>query len=297
MGGHRRHEGGLLADQRHLVGGVERVVRPDLGAEAVLQRRDDPSAVGVVLGIGRGDEQQVQRQPQRIAADLDVALLQHVEQRDLDPLGEVGQLVDPEDAAVRSGKKAVVHRLGITQQQSLGHLGGVDVAHQVADRRVRGGQLLGVALVAVAPCHRQVVAMLGREPAAEHADRGQRIVEDLGAGDVGLPLVQQPDQRAHQPRLALATLAEQHEVVAGEQRPFQLGQHGVVEPDDAGERRLPGAQMPEEVRADLVLDGAGGPAGGTQLAEGADPGEGCDHPIDSTPGRQRPGAAAGDVSR
>ena len=76
------------------------VVRADLGAEPVLQRGDDPAAVGVVLGVGAGDEQHVERQPQRVAADLDVALLQHVEQRDLDPLGEVGQLVDAEDAAV-----------------------------------------------------------------------------------------------------------------------------------------------------------------------------------------------------
>ncbi|MEU0487163.1 hypothetical protein ABZ260_49440, partial [Streptosporangium sp. NPDC006013] len=33
------------------------------------------------------------RQAQVVAPDLDVALLQHVEQRDLDALGQVGQLV------------------------------------------------------------------------------------------------------------------------------------------------------------------------------------------------------------
>jgi hypothetical protein len=65
-------------------------VGADLGAEAVLERRDDPAAVGVVLGVRGRDEQQVERQAQRVAADLDVALLQHVEQRDLDALGEVG---------------------------------------------------------------------------------------------------------------------------------------------------------------------------------------------------------------
>jgi hypothetical protein len=40
-----------------------------------------------------------------VAADLDVALLQHVEQRHLDALGEVGQLVDREDAAVVRGTR------------------------------------------------------------------------------------------------------------------------------------------------------------------------------------------------
>src|SRR5262249_21297305 len=43
--GHR----GFLGDQRELVVERERVVGADLGAEPVLQRRDDPAAVGVVL--------------------------------------------------------------------------------------------------------------------------------------------------------------------------------------------------------------------------------------------------------
>ena len=77
---------------------VERVVRADLGAEAVLQRRDDAAAVRVVLGVGRRDQHHVERQADLVAADLDVALLEHVEQADLDALGEVGQLVDGEDA-------------------------------------------------------------------------------------------------------------------------------------------------------------------------------------------------------
>ena len=51
---------GAAAD---LVGELQRVVGAHLGAEAVLERGDDPPAVGVVLGVGAGDEQQVQRQP------------------------------------------------------------------------------------------------------------------------------------------------------------------------------------------------------------------------------------------
>ena len=70
------------------------IVRADDRADAVLQRRDDPAAVGVVLGVGAEDQADVQVQPDRIAADLDVALFQHVEQADLDPRREVGQLVD-----------------------------------------------------------------------------------------------------------------------------------------------------------------------------------------------------------
>ena len=146
---------GLLLDQRDLVGELERVVGAHLGAEAVLERGDDPPAVGVVLRVGAGHQQHVQRQPQRVAADLDVALLHHVEQRHLDALGEVGQLVDRHDAAVRARHQAVVDGLRVAERAALGDLDRVDVADQVGDRGVRGGQLLGVALVAVAPGDRQ----------------------------------------------------------------------------------------------------------------------------------------------
>ena len=113
--GHVGHERGLLGDDRHLLGHLGRVVGPDLGPEPVLERGDDPAAVGVVLGVGAGHQQQVQRQPQAVAAHLDVALLEHVEHRDLDPLGEVRQLVDAEDAAVGARDEPVVHGLRVAR--------------------------------------------------------------------------------------------------------------------------------------------------------------------------------------
>ena len=158
--------------------------------------------------------------------------------RDLDPLGQVGQLVQAEDSAVGARHQAVVHGLGIAEGAALGDLDRVDVADQVADAGVRRGQLLGVAVVAVPPGDRQVVAELGGEGGAADADRRVRVVVDLAAGDLGTPLVEQADQGAHQPGLALAALAEQHQVVAGQQGGLQLGQHGVVEADDAGEGGL-----------------------------------------------------------
>ena len=59
---------------------------------------------------------------------------------------------------------------------------------------------------------------------------------------------------AHQPRLALPPLAEQHDVVPGEQRALQGGQHRLVEPDDAREARPARAHQLDEVLADLDLD-------------------------------------------
>ncbi len=161
MVGHRGDQRRLLPYQVDLQFEIERVVGADLGAEAVLERGDDAAAVGVVLGVRAGHQQQVERQPQLVAADLDVALLQHVEQAHLDPLGQVGQLVDGEDAAVGARHQAVVDGLRVAERAPLGHPDRVDVADQVADARVRRGELLAVPTRAVQPGDRRVVAALG----------------------------------------------------------------------------------------------------------------------------------------
>jgi hypothetical protein len=52
----------------------------DLDVEAILEGRDDPPAAGVVLGVGAGDQDDVERQPDLVALDLDVALFHQVEE-------------------------------------------------------------------------------------------------------------------------------------------------------------------------------------------------------------------------
>ena len=220
---------GLELGDAQLGGGVRRVVGADLRAEAVLQRGDDPTAVGVVLGVGRGHQHDVERQPHPVAADLHVALLQHVEQADLDALGEVGQLVDGEDAAVEPGHEAVVDGQLVGQVPALGHPDGVDLADEVGDRGVGGGELLAVALAAVDPGDRQVLARLGEQVLGEAGDRMERVVVDLGVGDDGQPLVEQADHRADDAGLGLAALAQQDDVVTGQDGVLQLGKHRVLE--------------------------------------------------------------------
>ena len=141
----RRTDIALLLHDVDLVLDVARVVGADLGAEAVLQRRDDAAAVGVVLRVGAGDDAHVERQADAVAADLDVALFHDVEQADLDALGEVGQLVDAEDAAIGARDQAVVDRQLVGEVAALGDLDRVDLADQVGDRDVRRRQLLAVA--------------------------------------------------------------------------------------------------------------------------------------------------------
>ena len=253
-----RHLGdqvGLLPDHGDLVLELGRVVGADLRAEPVLERGDDPAAVGVVLRVGAGDDEHVERQPQHVAADLDVALLHHVEHRDLDPLGEVGQLVDRDDAAVAARDQPEVDRLRVAQRAALGDLHRVDVADQVGDAGVGGRELLGVPLVAVPPLDRQVVAELGRAALRLVGDRLVGVLAELGARDHRRPLVEQADQRAQQPGLALAALAEQHHVVAGDQRPLELRDDGVLEAVQPGPRVAALAQRGEQVVAHLGAQG------------------------------------------
>ena len=125
-------------------------MRANLGADAVLERRDDLAARRVVLGIGGEDDQQVERQPDRVALDLDVPLLKDVEQPHLNAAGEVGQLVDREDAAVRPRQQPVVHRQLVAElEPAPRRLDRIDVADHVGDGHVRRRELFDVALVAV----------------------------------------------------------------------------------------------------------------------------------------------------
>ena len=71
--------GALLLHDSDFILDIARVVGTDLCPEAVLQRRDDPSAIRVVLGIGAGYDIDVDRQAHLEPADLDIALLDQVE--------------------------------------------------------------------------------------------------------------------------------------------------------------------------------------------------------------------------
>ena len=219
-----------------------------------------PAPVGVVLGVGRGHQQHVEGQADAVAPDLDVALLEHVEQADLDALGQVGQLVDGEDAPVGAGDEAVVEGELVGQVAALGHLDGVDLADEVGDRGVGRGQLLAEAVGAVHPLDRRVVALVGDQVAGVAGDRGVGVVVDLRAGHDRHPLVEEIDEGADDAGLGLPPLAQEDDVVPGQQGVLQLGEDGVVVAEDAGDQRSAGRDAPGGVGADLVLDGAGLPA-------------------------------------
>ena len=86
-----------------------RIVRTDLRADAILERRHNLAARRVVLGIGTEHQRYIQSQPHRIAFDLHVAFLHDVEQRHLDLGGKVGQLVDGKNTPVGARQQSIMH--------------------------------------------------------------------------------------------------------------------------------------------------------------------------------------------
>ena len=170
----------------------------------------------------------------RVPADLDVPLFHHVEQRDLDAFGEVGELVDGHDSAMRARHEAEVNGLRVAEAPAFGNLDRIDVADQVGDRGIRRRQLLGVPLAAVAPGDREVVAQLLGSTYRSRGDRLVRVLPQFRAFDDGRPLVEQEPESAKQPRLSLTSFAEQNHVVAGDQRPLELRGDRVLEPDYPG---------------------------------------------------------------
>ena len=141
--------------------------------------------------------------------------------------------------------------------------------------------------LAVHPGDRGRVAVLGDEVAGVLADRRVRVVVDLAAGDDRHPLVEQAGERADDPRLGLAALAEEDHVVAGEERVLELRHHRVLVAQDTLEQRLAGSDLGDGVAPDLLLHRHRGPAGGQELTQGRGQGAGLGrHANDPTPVRE-----------
>ena len=203
-----------------------------------------------------------------MAANLHVALFEHVQEAHLDALGEVWQLVDGEDAPIHPRHEAEVDRELVREIATLGHLDRVHLADEVGDGDVGRRQLLAVALIAVHPADGGFVALLGGDGAALGGDGRERVFGDLGALDDGRELVKQAREAAHDARLRLAALAEQDDVLAAEDGVGDLRQHRLVVADDAGEQGFAGANLGDEVAAHLRLHRQHLEAGCLELAQG-----------------------------
>ena len=248
----------------------QRIMRANDAADAVLERRHDPAAVGVILRICAKTRQRSSSSRTGIAANLDVAFLEHVEQADLDLGRQVGQLVHAEDAAIAARDQAEVHGQLAGQIASLGVLDHVDLADQIRDGDVRRGQLFVIALVAARSSRSASRRRAGRSGPGHNGSSGaKRIVVDFAAGDDRNRVVEQMDELPEHARLGLAAQAEEEHVVLGQDGVLHLRQDGFLVAEDAVEDRLARLELADEVAAHLVLDAGALIAGGFEFAEGA----------------------------
>ena len=233
-----------------------RIVRVNLTFDAVLQRRNDRPAIGVVLRVGGERHEQVHRQPNGEPANLNVALLHDVQQADLNARGQVGQLVEAEHAPVGARDDAVVdHLFARVVQAQVGRLDRIDIADQVRHRDVRRGQLLVITLVAVHPFDGGFVAVLFDELLGGARRGGQRVLIEGIPRQHGNMLVEQLGQLTGDARLGLTAQTQQDEVVPGQQGVDDLRNDGLVESDDPRKQGAAGLKRRDEIAADLFLDG------------------------------------------
>jgi hypothetical protein len=95
----------------------------------------------------------------------------------------------------------------------LGHLDRIDFADEVGDRDIGSRKLLAVAAIAWNPGDLGLVGALGDDLTARLADRRERVVVDLAAGQRRHLGVEQGAQEARHACLGLAALAQEHDVL------------------------------------------------------------------------------------
>src|SRR5256886_8591630 len=233
------------------------IMRANFRTDAVLERRDDFAARGVILRIRRENDEHVEREAQRIALNLNVAFLHDVEEADLNFSGKVWQFVNGKNAAVGARKKPIVDGEFVGQVASAAsRADGINIADNVGHGYVRRSQFLDKAILAGHPGDGCIVAFAVDSFTARAADGLERIVVDFAARDDRHFRIKQIDEAAQNAALGLASQAEKNKIVAGKQRIHDLRNDGVFIAVDAGEERLTLFDGPQQVAAELVLDGA-----------------------------------------
>src|SRR5204863_9967281 len=149
-------DSGFLVHDLYPIVALERIVRVDDAADAVLELGDDLAAAVVGGGVGGEEDEDVDVETDRVAADLDVALFEDVEEADLDQLVQLRQFVDGENAAVHAGDEAEMEGFFGGHAHAAHELGGVDLADDVGEF-CAGGEALGVAVFAAPPADGAVV--------------------------------------------------------------------------------------------------------------------------------------------
>ena len=134
---------------------LARIVRVNHRADAVLELRNHLAAAVVGRRIRREQNQHVDIELDRIAANLHVAFFENVEQADLHQFVQFRQFVHRKDAAMHARNQPEVQRLFGRHAHAAGQLGRIDFANDVGELRARR-KPLRVAILTRPPGDRHV---------------------------------------------------------------------------------------------------------------------------------------------
>ena len=134
------------------------IVRANLATEAVFQRRNDATAVGVILWVCRCNQQDVNRKTDLVTTNLHITFFKNVQQANLNALGKVRQFVNRKHATVGARNHAVMQSEFVTEVTTFCDLDGVNFTNEVRDRSVWRSKLFAETFTAMHPRNWCVVA-------------------------------------------------------------------------------------------------------------------------------------------
>ena len=114
-----------------------------------------------------------------------------------------------------------------------------------------------------------VLRVFGDKPRHDAADRMKRVLVErsLRNIDVGHLLVQKTHEVSHKSRLRLAFLAQEQQIMAGNQPQIDLGDHCILIADDPRKQLVARGQMSDEIVVNLAFDRFGFPTALSHLAK------------------------------
>ena len=246
--------GFLFSDRKAM---LERpgIMRLDFRSDPVLQRGDDLAAGRVVLRIGGEHQDDVERQPDRVSLNLNVAFLHDIKQAHLDLACKIRQFVNGENSTIGARKQPIVHaQFAADGVSSLCSFDGIDIADDIGDGNVGRGELFDIAVLFRPVIDPSVVSHFFHQIPAPPADRTERIVVDLAPFDHRYNIVEKFDQSAKNAAFCLATQAQQDHVMTREDRVDNLRNNGLFISDNAGKYRSLCFELPNKIDPHLILD-------------------------------------------
>src|SRR5688572_10310852 len=248
------HGRGFLLHDRQLVLHVLGIVGANLHVKAVLQRRDNAAAAGIILRIGAGDDHHIQGEPDFVTLYLNVFFFHQVKQTHLYFFGKVGQFINREDATVRARHETIVNRFLIGKITPFGHFDRIDFTHQIGNGNIRGCQFFAVSGIAIDPLNRRVIAQLLKLFATGTANRMVRIVVDFTALNDWNAFIQQVHQAANDARLALTAFSEEDHMVSRQDGVFYFGNDRFIVAYNPRQNPFFGFEAMDEILAHLLAN-------------------------------------------